>query len=44
MVIVIAVFEENVVLGRDLIVNLNSIDEKRKIIKTVNASLSSERS
>ena len=29
MVIVIAVFEENVVLGRDLIINLNSIDEKR---------------
>ena len=44
MVIVIAVFEENVVLGRDLIVNLNSIDEKRKIIKIVNASLSSKRS
>ena len=44
MVIVIAVFEENVVLGRDLIVNLNSTDEKRKIIKIVNASLSSKRS
>ena len=44
MVIVIAVFEENVVLGRDLIVNLNSIDEKRKIVKIVNASLSSKRS
>ena len=44
MVIVIAVFEENVVLGRDLIINLNSIDEKRKIIKIVNASLSSKRS
>ena len=43
MVIVIAVFEENVVLGRDLIINLNSIDEKRKIIKIVNASLSSKR-
>ena len=44
MVIVIAVFEENVVLGRDLTINLNSIDEKRKIIKIVNASLSSKRS
>ena len=44
MVIVIAVFEGNVVLGRDLIINLNSIDEKRKIIKIVNASLSSKRS
>ena len=32
MVIVIAVFEENVVLGRDLIVNLNSIDEKKQLM------------
>ena len=39
MAIVKAVFEKNILLGRDLRINFIATDERRKILKIVDASV-----